>query len=148
MAAMAKPRRRSEDPDPDQLVAREIVAERILLREPRDGRVRAVLETGPFSRDPEPSRTPGVRLTLFGPDGKPALVVEVGADGEPALFVGNPDSGPAVAVTPTALDIWAGGNIAAALRTADEAGHLELADARGHRVVDLPVEKRPVRRRR
>ncbi len=145
---MPKPRRRPRDPDPDRLVVREIVAERILLREPREGRVRAILETGLFSRDPTPPVVPGVRLVLLGPDGEPALVAEIGADGQPALFVGGPDTGPAVAITPASIDVWAGGNQVATLRADDTAGRLELTDASGHRVVDLPGPMRPARRRR
>ena len=80
---------------------------------------------------PESSRAPTVRLTSFGLDGTVAFVAEVGADDEPAFFIGNPDAGPAVAITSAAADVWSAGNIVAALRVTDGEGRLELVENAG-----------------
>jgi hypothetical protein len=110
---------------------REVEVERILLREPNGGRVRAILETAP-PRDPDSEvQVPIVRLTLLTPTGEPALVAEVGPDGSPRVFVGHPDRGPALVLTGTALDIWSQGNVVASLRSTETRGRLDLFDADG-----------------
>lgn len=116
---------------------RELVLERLLIREPNDGRVRAVLETAP-STDPEAGPSPIVRLSLLDPLGQPTLVAEVDSQGDPRLHIGHPDRGITVVISNRAIDAWAGGNIVASMRSEEGEGRIELADARGATVVELP----------
>ena len=110
---------------------REIQVERLTLREPNGGRVRAILETAP-SRNPDAdSGVPVVRLSLFSPTGEVALIAEVDETGEPQVFVGNPDRGTTVIIGRHALDCWAGGNIVASLLSTEDGGKLELRDGEG-----------------
>jgi hypothetical protein len=75
---------------------------------------------------------PTARLTLLGGRGRPAIVAEVDAEGEARLFVGGPDTGPMVVVTPAGVDVWhATGNVVAALRATDSGGTVELLDKSG-----------------
>lgn len=116
---------------------REVEVERLILREPGSGRVRAVLETVPAEdEDAPPFRV--VRLTLRAPDGKPGLVAEIGADGAPRLSVGHPDHGVTATISDRALDFWRGGNIVATVRSTEDGGKVELTDGQGTRVVELP----------
>ncbi len=108
----------------------EIEVERIVLREPEGGPVRAVLETAP-PREPGEGCGPVVRLSLLTPRGELALVAEVDETGEPRLFVGHPDRGTTVVITPDAVDLWAGGNIVAAVRSTTEGGRVEVRGADG-----------------
>jgi hypothetical protein len=121
----------------DRVRVREIEIERLVVREPRGGRVRAVIEAVPTRR----GRAAKVLLTLFAPDGEPAVVAEVDHRGEPRLSVGHPDHGAAVSITRKAVDVWSRGNIVAALRSAAAGGKLELTDERGAPVVELPASK-------
>jgi hypothetical protein len=124
---------------PDRLRLREIDVERLVIREPRGGRVRMILETGPPRPGMELPDLASARLTLLDARGRPRIVAEVDAEGDARLFVGGPDSGPMVVVTPTAVDVWhEAGNIVAALRATDSGGTIELLDKDG----------RPRRRRR
>jgi hypothetical protein len=109
----------------------EIEVERLVLREPKDGRVRAVLETVP-PRGPDAGiGVPAVRLVMYSPTGDPALLVEVDETGTPSVYVGNPDRGTTAVVTRDAVDLWSRGNIVAALRSTDEGGRLELQGPQG-----------------
>ena len=117
---------------------RELEVERLLLREPGGGRIRAILECGPPRPPGTGAPVPAVRLSFLGPDGKVALVLEVDDAGEPAVYVGNPDRGATVAISRRALDLWAGGNIVATLRASEEGGRLELIDGTGRAAVALP----------
>jgi hypothetical protein len=120
-------------PKPDRVCARELEAERIVIREPRGGRVRIILETGPPQPGMEKPDLPTARLTLLDGRGRPAIVAEVDAEGHAALYVGGPDAGPMVVVTPTAVDVWhESGNIVAALRATEQGGAVELMDKSGH----------------
>lgn len=125
----------------ERLRVRELEAELILIREPRGGRVRLVLETGPPRPGMELPDLASARLTLLDGRGQPRIVAEVDAEGHATLFVGGPDSGPMIAVTPTAVDVWgAAGSVVAAVRATDEGGVVELNDERGR--------PRPTRRKR
>ena len=44
-----------------------------------------------------------------------ALVAEVDEAGAPTVFVGHPDRGTTVVITPSAVDLWARGNVVASL---------------------------------
>jgi hypothetical protein len=118
---------------------REVEVERILIREPNQGRVRAVLETCP----PRPAATgapvPAVRLSLLGPDGKSQITLEVDDAGEPTVYVGPTGAGTTVVVTRASLDAWHLGNVIAALGSTDDGGRLELRDADGKTVLELPA---------
>ncbi len=117
---------------------REIQVERLTLREPNGGRIRAILETAP-SRNPDAdSGVPVVRLSLLSPTGEVALVAEVDETGEPQVFVGNPDRGTTVIIGRQAIDHWHGGNIVASLMSTGEGGKLELRDADGSEILNLP----------
>jgi hypothetical protein len=105
----------------DRSRIREIEVERLVVREPRHGRARAVLEVAPTHR----GRAPRVVLTFLAPDGEPVLVAEVDHRGQPQLSVGNPDHGPSVIITRLAADVWSGGNIVAAIRSDDGRGVVE-----------------------
>lgn len=98
---------------PEKQRIRELEVERLVLREPNDGRLRAVLETT-ATRDPDRDvLAPTVRLTLLDPVGEPAFVAEVDGNGEARLSVGHPDRGQAVIVSRSSVDVWAGGNVVA-----------------------------------
>lgn len=127
----------TEDPNPTARF-QEIQVERLVLREPGGGRVRAVLETVPATDEDGVAQVPGVRLTLLSPAGEPALVAEVGGDGTPTLFVGHPDRGVSIAISRQAVDLWSGGNTVASLRSTEEGGTLEISDGDGRQVVELP----------
>lgn len=101
--------------DDNHLRIRELEVERLVLREPNGGRIRAVIETGP-SRDPD-LRAPvlAVRLTLLDPAGQPAVVAEVDGTGEATVFVGHPDHGDSIVLAPHAVDVWSKGNIVSSL---------------------------------
>ncbi len=117
---------------------KELEVERILLREPRQGRVRAALEFAP-PRDPDAEvRVPVVRFSLLTPTGEPALVAEVDESGAPTVFVGDLDHVATVVITPKALDMWDSGNIVASLRSIDEGGTIELFCGDGALTVKLP----------
>jgi hypothetical protein len=116
---------------PERLRVREIVCERLVIREPGRGRARVVIETGPPRPGMELPDLPTARLTLLDGRGHARLVAEVDAAGEARVFVGGPDTGPMVVVAPTGLDVWgAAGNIVAALRD-DDGGKIEIFDAHG-----------------
>jgi hypothetical protein len=116
----------------EQLRVREIEVERLIVREPRGGRVRAILETGPPWPGMERPDLPTARLTLLDGRGNPRGVAEVDAEGHAVIYVGGPDSGPMVVVTPTAVDVWhPAGNVVAALRATDRGGTVELLDKAG-----------------
>ncbi len=121
----------------DRHVFKEVEMERLLLREPNDGRVRAVLETAP-ARDQEGPAVPVIRLSLLSPDGEPALVAEVDEQGAPTVHVGHPDRGTTAVITPRAIDLWSGGNIVASVRSTDDGGSVEIRDRDGNVVVELP----------
>jgi hypothetical protein len=111
----------------DRLRVREIEVERLVAREPKGGRPRAVIETVPTRR----GRAARVALTLYAPDGEPALVAEVNHRGEPRLSVGHPDHGPTVSISREAVDVWSRGNVVAALGGTGDGGRLELTDGQG-----------------
>ncbi|MCB9833784.1 MAG: hypothetical protein H6807_15085 [Planctomycetes bacterium] len=99
----------------DRLHVRELEVERIILREPNEGRVRATLE---FVQTEDPGREipcPTIRFTLLDPAGEPALVAQVEGNGDARLSVGHPNCGPAVIVTREIVEVWAGGNVVAQL---------------------------------
>jgi hypothetical protein len=129
MVAMKKKR--------DRMRLKEIEVERLVVREPRGGRARAVIETVPTQR----GRASRVVMTLFAPDGEAVFVAEVDHRGQPRLSVGKTDRGPSVIVTTRALDIWSKGNVVAAIRSDDGTGVVEvLRDAaRGLQ----PIRPRP-----
>jgi hypothetical protein len=118
---------------------REIESERIILREPDGGRIRAVLETGPPRGPDAETPVPVVRLTLLGPTGAPALVAEVDEAGQATLSIGPPDRGTAVVITPAAVDLWTAGNVVATLRSTLAGGVLDLGDPAGALQVSLPA---------
>jgi hypothetical protein len=60
--------------------------DRLILRAPNDGRVRAVLDTC------GEGAVPSVRIWLLDARGEPAIVMEAGDDGAPVLHVGHPDA--------------------------------------------------------
>src|SRR5438105_13730108 len=111
----------------DRLRLKEIEVERLVVREPRGGRTRAVIETVPTKR----GRAARVVLTLLAPDGEPVLVAEVDHKGEPRVSVGNPQHGPSVIVTTRALDVWSKGNAVATVRSDDGTGVVEILDNHG-----------------
>ena len=121
----------------------ELEVERLLLREPNDGRVRAVLETGPSRHPQDGPAVPAIRLRFLTPTGDDALVAEVDADGTAMLFVGHPDHGTTVVITTDAVDLWHGGNVVASLRSNDEGGQLEIAGPDGIATVTLPGNEAP-----
>jgi hypothetical protein len=117
---------------PERLRVRELEAERIMIREPHGGRVRMILETGPPRPGMELPDLPAARVTLFDGRGHPRLVAEVDCAGQTALYVGGPDSGPMVVVTPSAVDVWhQSGNVVAAIRATERGGTVETLDRRG-----------------
>lgn len=121
---MKKPRER--------LRVREIEVERLVVREPRGGRARLILETGVPRAGMELPDLPSARLTLLDGRGNARLVAEVDAEGHATVYVGGPDTGPMIVATPTALDVWgAAGSIVAAIRSTDGGGAVELFDAAG-----------------
>jgi hypothetical protein len=109
----------------------ELTIERLILREPNDGRVRAVLETC------GDGAVPGVRLSLLDARGEPKLVAEIVADGAPVLHVGHPDCGVTVTISPESLDCWSAGNIVASVRSSSEGGVVEVADGAGRAMESL-----------
>jgi hypothetical protein len=103
----------------------ELTVERLVLREPNEGRIRAVLETcgdGAVS---------GVRLSLLDARGEPAIVMQIDGDGAPVVHVGHPDRGVTVTVSPSAVDLWSGGCVVASVRSSEDGGVVEVADADG-----------------
>ena len=76
---------------------RELEVERLVIREPNGGRVRAVLETAP-SQD---GGAPVVRLVLLDATGFPALIAEVDGAGAASLVVGPPDAASRVVIPRT-----------------------------------------------
>jgi hypothetical protein len=109
----------------------ELTIERLLLREPNDGRVRAVFET--YGND----AVPGVRLSLLDARGEPAIVMQVDIDGAPVLHVGHPDRGVTVTISPSAVDLWAGGSVVAIMRSSSDGGVVEVADGAGRAMESL-----------
>ncbi|MBK9386565.1 MAG: hypothetical protein IPN34_17265 [Planctomycetes bacterium] len=103
----------------------ELTVERLILREPNEGRVRAVLET--FGDGAVPS----VRLSLLDARGEPALVMQLDSDGAPVVHVGHPDRGVTVTISPNAVDLWSGGNVVASVRSGEDGGAVEVADGEG-----------------
>ena len=89
---------------------RKIEVERLVLREPNGGRIRAVLET-----QPRGTKAPCVRLVMFAPSGDPAITLEIDEEGEGMVHVGHPDHGPGVVVSEHAVDVWKSGNVVASL---------------------------------
>ena len=106
----------------DRVRVRELEVERLIVREPRAGRVRAVIETVV----PRQGRAARVALTLFAPDGEPMLVAQVDHRGQPQLSVGNPARRQSTIVTREAVDLWSAGNVAASVRTDRARGIIEL----------------------
>jgi hypothetical protein len=117
----------------ERIVANEIVVERLIIREPKGGRVRAILDTGAPRPGLEKPDLPSARLTLLDGRGIARIVAEVDAEGHAKFYVGGPDQGPMVVVTPEALDLWSRGSVAAALRTEDGSGVLDLLVGKGSR---------------
>ncbi|MBK9386512.1 MAG: hypothetical protein IPN34_16995 [Planctomycetes bacterium] len=109
----------------------ELAVERLILREPNDGRVRAVLETC------GDGAVPSVRLSLLDARGEPAIVMQVDGDGAPVLHVGHPDRGVTVTISPSAVDLWSGGGVVASVRSSSEGGEIEVADGDGRAVKSL-----------
>ena len=83
---------------------REIEVERLTLREPNGGRVRAILETAPPRNLDAKSNVPVVRLSLLSPTGEVALVAEVDETGEPRIYVGHREHGATIAIDKSAID--------------------------------------------
>ncbi len=79
-----------------------------MIREPGEGRIRAIAETVPPGSDGP--RAYGVRLVLFDGCGEPAVTAELDASGDPMVTVGPRDSGTAVVVTARTVDLWRGGD--------------------------------------
>ena len=115
------------------------------------GRTPAPSRTGrwPDPRDPRDGSTPAARHGGTRPSGAAqpprsgrqiALVLEVNDAGEPAVYVGHPDHGTTVAISRRAVDLWAGRNVVASLRAAEEERRLELCDAAGRTAIGLPGE--------
>jgi hypothetical protein len=98
----------------------ELTIERLVLREPNDGRVRAVLETG------GDGAVPSVRLSLLDARGEQAIVLQIGSDGAPVVHVGHPDRGVTVTISPGGVDCWAGGNIVASVRSTEDGGEIAI----------------------
>lgn len=117
---------------------KDLECERLVLREPNGGRIRAVLETCPPRPPATGAPVPAVRLSLLGPDGAPQITLEVDDAGEPTIHVGPVDAGTTVVITRSSADCWAGGNVVAALRSTEDGGQLELAGADGRTVIALP----------
>ena len=116
--------------------------ERLLIREPGGGRVRAVLETVMEpTAEGEPAVVPRVRLSLLTPAGEVACRVEVDDVGEPRVYVGKPGTGVTAVLSRDSLDLWSGGNVVASLFTQDDGGVLELGHAEGKMVVRLPAHR-------
>jgi hypothetical protein len=128
------------DPDPQPITKlATLEVERLLIREPGGGRVRAVLETAMEpTAEGEPAVVPRVRLSLLTPNGEVALRLEVDDLGEPRVYVGLPGSGVAAILSRDSLDLWAGGNVVASVMARDEGGRLELGDGAGKVVTRLP----------
>ncbi|MBK9387392.1 MAG: hypothetical protein IPN34_21465 [Planctomycetes bacterium] len=103
----------------------ELTLERLVLREPNDGRIRAVLETC------GDGAVPSVRLSLLDARGEPAIVMQVGDDGAPVVHVGHPDQGVTVTISPSAVDLWARGSVVASVRSGEYGGVVEVADGDG-----------------
>lgn len=99
----------------DRLRVRELEVERLVLREPNQGRVRAFLEFVPTEDADREVPSPTIWLTLLDPAGEPALVAQVDGNGEARLSVGHPDRGPAVIITREIVEVWADGNVVATL---------------------------------
>ncbi len=113
-------------------IRKTIEAERFLLREPNQGRVRARLETA-APRDEECQGIQGrvVRLTLLDPDGDAALIAEVDERGEATLHIGHPEKGTTITLTSSRIDLWHAGNIVGTFRSSGDGGKLDLRDADG-----------------
>ncbi|MBK9386443.1 MAG: hypothetical protein IPN34_16650 [Planctomycetes bacterium] len=109
----------------------ELAVERLVLREPNGGRVRAVLETC------GDGAVPSVRLSLLDARGEPAIVLQVGDDGAPVVHVGHPDRGVTVTISPGAVDLWSGGSVVASVRSTEDGGVVEVADGEGREVESL-----------
>ena len=119
---------------------RELTVERLVLKEPGDGRPRAVLEVLPPRDEAD---TPGVyrvRLSLLDATGEPAIVAEVDANGEPILHVGHPDRGTTVTITPSTIDLWHGGNAVVSLTAGERGGVVGMHDEPGE-VAAVPKER-------
>jgi hypothetical protein len=110
---------------------RELTIERLLLREPNDGRVRAVLETC------GDGAVPSVRLSLLDARGESAIVMQIDGDGAPVVHVGHPDHGVTVTISPSAVDLWSGGSVVASVRSSSEGGVVEVADGAGRAMESL-----------
>jgi hypothetical protein len=118
--------------------------ERLLIREPGGGRVRAVLETAMEpTAEGEPAVVPRVRHSLLAPAGDVGLRLEVDDAGEPRVYVGRPGNGVTAVLARDSLDLWARGNIVASLMARDGGGVLELGEGAGQVVVRLPAASRP-----
>ena len=127
--------------DPALTKFKTLEVERLLIREPGGGRVRAVLETATEpNAEGEPPVVPRVRLSLLAPNGDVALRLEVDDAGEPRVYVGRPGSGVTAVLSHDSLDLWAGGNVVASLIAQDDGGVVELSDGAGRGVVRLPAE--------
>ena len=116
---------------------REIDVERVVLREPGRGRVRAILETVGAEHDEESDSPtyPTVRLSLRNAAGDDVLEAEVGPNGEVRVTLGAGEQN--LVVTPHGVGLWAGGNEVAALDSG-AGGRLQLCDRNGRIVLRLP----------
>ncbi len=124
--------------DPSSQIFEQIEVERLVLREPSKGKVRAILETVVPEGPPEEPQVPCVRLSLLSPWGDVALMAEVDGGGTPSLHVGNPDRGVTTTITPSDVNLWAEGNVVATLGSTRNGGELELLDEEGRTIKVLP----------
>lgn len=90
-------------------MAAEIEITRLVLRDPTTRAVRAVLETAPPYHAEEGADARVVRLQLFTAAGEAVLTAEVDETGEPRVYVGSRDAGPAVVLRPGGIDAWRDG---------------------------------------
>ncbi len=123
---------------PADATFREITCERLVIREPGEGRIRALAETVPPGSDGP--RAYGVRLVLFDGCGEPAVTAEVDASGEPMVTIGPRDSGTSVVVTAGTVDLWRGENAVLTVTAGEDGGRIEVLDEIGETVASLPPD--------
>jgi hypothetical protein len=116
---------------------RELAVERLVLREPGQGRVRAILEAVPPGEG-EP-RAHGVRLVLLDALGAPVVTAEVSPEGEPMVTVGGRDGGKAAVVRREVVELWRGGNAVVTLAADEMGGLVEVLDEEGEVAGILPA---------